>query len=81
MYQSKKELRKQIEQLMSDCEKLREQYDALKERLNPPVKCIKSMACFSCRKMIAGKKGDVKSVVCKEDVQCKQYDWDGFPIV
>lgn len=82
MYQSKKELRRRIDNLGNryvtlklDHEKLLYNYHQLLDELNDVKSqpCEKSNFCFTCQKMVSGTPGDIQSIVCENDIGCKQY--------
>lgn len=74
MYQSKKELQRKFETLQRRCKTLaieckywQNRYDEL------TTQCEKSNFCFTCQKMFSGTLRDIQSVVCENDIECKQY--------
>lgn len=73
MYQSKKELQRKFETLQRKCKTLaieckywQNRYDEL------TTQCEKSNFCFTCQKMVSGTPGDIQSIVCENDIECKQ---------
>lgn len=76
MHKTKKELWAEIDRLRNRYDSLKREHQTLLDDYCQLIKLpehVKSKACFSCQKMIDGKDGDVESIVCQNDIECKQY--------